>query len=86
MICAGYVDSYKGNHDSVLAFRVDSGGGLLVAQMLAGEQRYFLQGVVSNSRRTNTCDRSFYTLFTNVQFYKDFLNEAFEEVSGRLND
>ena len=67
---------------SMLACRGDSGGGLLVAQQVADETRYFLQGVVSNSRRTETCDRTFYTLFTNVQFYKDFLKEGMEMVSG----
>ena len=73
------MDRYK--VDSILACHGDSGGGLLIPQMVAGERRYFLQGVVSNSRRTNTCDDTFYTLFTNVQHYKDFLNEAFEKVN-----
>ena len=69
----------------MLACKGDSGGGLLVPQMVAGERRYFLQGVVSNSRRTNTCDDTFYTLFTNVQFYKNFLNEGIEKVSGLID-
>ena len=77
------MDRYK--VDSMLPCRGDSGGGLLVAQMVDGEERYFLQGVVSNSRPTLTCDTTFYTLFTNVQFYKEFLNEGIERVSERTN-
>ena len=71
---------------SILTCKGDSGGGLLIPQMVAGERRYFLQGVVSNSRQTNTCDTTFYTLFTNVQFYENFLNEGIVKVSGRLID
>ena len=60
----------------------DSGGGFLISQMVADNQQYFLQGVVSNSRRTLDCDREFYTLFTNVQDYKEFLSKGIEKVSG----
>ena len=63
----------------------DFGGGLLVPQMVDGEKRFFLQGVASNSRQTFTCDKTFYTLFTNVQFYEEFLSEGIEKVSGRTN-
>ena len=70
---------------SRLVCKGDSGGGLLIWQMVNGEKRFFLQGVVSNSRQTFTCDTTFYTLFTNVQFYKDFLNEGIEIVSGTVD-
>ena len=70
---------------SRLVCKGDSGGGLLVPQMVAGEKRYFLQGVVSNSRQTILCDTTFYTLFTNVQFYKNFLNEGIEKVSETID-
>ena len=54
----------------------DSGGGLLIPQTVGNEKRYFLQGVVSNSQYTKNCDTSYYTLFTNIQYYKNPINKA----------
>ena len=58
---------------SQVACEGDSGGGLVIAQMRGNDKQFYLQGVVSNSPRINDrCTTSYYTLFTNVQYYKDF--------------
>lgn len=38
---------------------------------------YYLYGIVSNAmRKDNTCDLEFYTLFTNVIYYLDFIEQS----------
>ena len=73
-ICAGYVNSNE--NLSKVVCKGDSGGGLLIPQTVRKEKRYYLQGVVSNSQSTKNCDTSFYTLFTNVQYYKNMIKKA----------
>lgn len=64
----------------------DSGGGLLIPMTVGGEKRYFLQGVVSNSQQTLDCDKTYYTLFTNVQYYKNPIMKAlkFSLANGKI--
>ena len=77
-ICAGYVDSNP-SYTKVVC-QGDSGGGLLIPQARGSKKHYYLQGVVSNSQRTLDCDTKFYTLFTNVQYYKFLINAANKKV------
>ena len=59
----------------------DSGGGLLIPQMIDSDKRYHLEGVVSNSPRTLDCATDFYSVFTNVQYYKIFIMGVVKEVN-----
>ena len=74
----------NGNYSKVVC-KGDSGGGLLIPQTVDGEKRYFLQGVVSNSQKAKeACDTSFYTLFTNVQYYKNPIKKALKKTGVSL--
>ena len=74
-ICAGYVDKLDASYTKVVC-RGDSGGGLLIPQTYASQKRFYLQGIVSNSQKTLDWDTKFYTLFTNVQEYKNLVDDA----------
>ena len=73
-ICAGFLDPNWSLSTGLC--RYDSGSSLSIPQIVDGEKRYYLQGVASNTLRSMDCYTSYYTLFTNVQYYRNLINKA----------
>ena len=66
----------KSENYSKVVCNGDSGSGLMIPQMVDGEERYYLEGVVSTTPKTSDCRTIFFALYTNVNHYKDFIYET----------